>query len=183
MSKLRVVTSTGSVLSPELYEWFYREAFPPRAQLISMSGGTDIAGSCGCFFIQHCLSMDGIFTDLNTEVVGGTPLLPVYAGEIQAKALGMAVEILDAGQQVPVSVEKSGSVGEMVYMRPFPSQPIKVHGQGGLEKYQLAYFARYRPKVWCQGDLVRRSVDTGGIEMLGRSYVLYLLLCTLFRRA
>ncbi|KAI8937416.1 hypothetical protein NX059_005141 [Plenodomus lindquistii] len=147
LSKLRIMTSTGSVLSPELYEWFYREAFPPRALLISMSGGTDIAGS----------------------FVGGTPLLPVYAGEIQAKALGMAVEILDAGRQEPVSVEQSGSVGEMVCTRPFPSQPIKFHGQGGLEKYQLAYFARYGPKVWCQGDLVRRLVDTGGIAMLGRS--------------
>lgn len=113
--------------------------------------------------------MEGIFTDSNTEVVGGTPLLPVYAGEIQAKALGMAVEILDAGQQEPVSVEQSGSVGEMVCTRPFPSQPLRFHGQGGLEKYQLAYFARYGPEVWCQGDLIRRLVDTGGIAMLGRS--------------
>jgi acetoacetyl-CoA synthetase len=38
--------STGSVLSAELYEWFYSIAFPPSAQLISMSGGTDIAGCC-----------------------------------------------------------------------------------------------------------------------------------------
>lgn len=51
------MTSTGSVLSSQLYEWFYREAFPRHTQLISMSGGTDIAGSCKafskCYFLFH----------------------------------------------------------------------------------------------------------------------------------
>lgn len=46
LSKLRVVTSTGAVLSPEIYDWFYQVAFPRDAQLVSMSGGTDIAGCC-----------------------------------------------------------------------------------------------------------------------------------------
>lgn len=46
LSGLRIMTSTGSVLSTDLYEWFYTKAFPPAAQLISMSGGTDIVGCC-----------------------------------------------------------------------------------------------------------------------------------------
>lgn len=101
--------------------------------------------------------------------MGGTPLLPVYAGEIQVKALGMAVDILDAGKQEPVSIEHSGFVGELVCTKPFPSQPLRFHGQGGLKKYESSYFARFGPKVWCQGDLVQRFVDTGGVAMLGRS--------------
>ncbi|KAH7385687.1 acetoacetyl-synthase [Pyrenochaeta sp. MPI-SDFR-AT-0127] len=147
LNKLRTVTSTGAVLSTELYEWFYREAFPPQAQLISMSGGTDIAGS----------------------FVGGTAILPVYAGEIQVKALGMAVDIMDAERKKPISIERSGSVGELVCIKPFPSQPLAFLGQDGMEKYRTSYFTRYGSKIWCQGDLVQRFLDTGGIAMLGRS--------------
>ncbi|KAF2020077.1 acetoacetyl-synthase [Aaosphaeria arxii CBS 175.79] len=147
LGNLRIVTSTGAVLSTELYEWFYGGAFPSQIHLISMSGGTDIAGS----------------------FVGGTPLLPVYPGEIQAKVLGMAVEIFDPTQRGPVSVEASGGVGELVCTRPFPSQPLRFHGQGGANKYESSYFAQYGPKVWCQGDLIRRFADTGGLAILGRS--------------
>lgn len=46
LDRLRVLTSTGSVLSPDQFEWFYREAFPKSTHLASMSGGTDIAGCC-----------------------------------------------------------------------------------------------------------------------------------------
>jgi acyl-coenzyme A synthetase/AMP-(fatty) acid ligase len=46
MSSLRTVISTGSVLTKEQYEWFYQDGFPKHTQLISMSGGTDIAGCC-----------------------------------------------------------------------------------------------------------------------------------------
>ncbi|KAJ9144947.1 Acetoacetyl-synthase [Pleurostoma richardsiae] len=147
LSKLRVVTSTGSVLSADLYDWFYSAAFPPHAQLISMSGGTDISG---CF-------------------VGGTPLLPVYAGEIQAKALGMAVDILDAARDDPVSVEMWGEAGELVCTKPFPSEPLEFHGKDGLEKYRVSYFDRFGPNIWCHGDYVQRLPDTGGLAVLGRS--------------
>ncbi|KAH7142126.1 acetoacetyl-synthase [Dactylonectria macrodidyma] len=147
LSKLRVVTSTGSALSADLYEWFYHTAFPPDAQLISMSGGTDIAG---CF-------------------VGGTPILPVYSGEIQVKALGMAVDIFDSIQQGPSSIETTGASGELVCTLPFPSQPLKFYGQDGKKQYQSSYFDRFGPKVWCQGDVIQRFGDTLGLVMLGRS--------------
>ncbi|KAJ3456121.1 hypothetical protein MRS44_016144 [Fusarium solani] len=142
-----VMTSTGSALSADLYDWFYETAFPPRTQLISMSGGTDIAG---CF-------------------VGGTPLLPVYSGEIQVKALGMAVDILDPGLVQPRSVELSGLPGELVCRKPFPSQPVSFHGPAGADVYRSSYFERFGPRIWCQGDLIQRLPDTGGIVMLGRS--------------
>ncbi|CVL07996.1 related to Acetoacetyl-CoA synthetase [Fusarium mangiferae] len=147
LSRLRIMLSTGSVLSAELYEWFYATAFPPSAQLISMSGGTDIAG---CF-------------------VCGTPMLPVYAGEIQCKALGMAVDIYDSGTDEHVSVEQSGAPGELVCTKTFPSQPLAFLGKAGAKQYKASYFERYGPSVWCQGDFVQRSPGTGGIIMLGRS--------------
>ncbi|KAH7215312.1 hypothetical protein DER44DRAFT_687814 [Fusarium oxysporum] len=147
LSRLRIMLSTGSVLSAELYEWFYSIAFPPSAQLISMSGGTDIAG---CF-------------------VCGTPMLPVYAGEIQCKALGMAVDIYDSGTDEHVSVEELGAPGELVCAKPFPSQPLAFLGKDGYKQYKASYFKRYGPSVWCQGDFVQRSPATGGVFMLGRS--------------
>ncbi|KAJ4248453.1 hypothetical protein NW762_012790 [Fusarium torreyae] len=147
LSNLRVVTSTGSSLSPELYDWFYSHAFNPEIQLISMSGGTDISG---CF-------------------LGGTPLLPVYAGEIQAKALGMAVDVFDASKAEPTSIETSGNAGELVCTKPFPSQPSAFMGSGGQEKYRSSYFERFGTEVWCQGDFVQRQTNTGGFIMLGRS--------------
>ncbi|KAL9562799.1 hypothetical protein ACKAV7_012985 [Fusarium commune] len=147
LSRLRIMLSTGSVLSAELYQWFYSIAFPPSAQLISMSGGTDIAG---CF-------------------VCGTPMLPVYAGEIQCKALGMAVDIYNSGTDEHVSVEELGAPGELVCAKPFPSQPLAFIGKDGYKQYKASYFERYGPSVWCQGDFVQRSPVTGGIVMLGRS--------------
>ncbi|KAF9891549.1 hypothetical protein FE257_004016 [Aspergillus nanangensis] len=94
---------------PHLYEWFYRHGFPQKTQLISMSGGTDIAGS----------------------FVGGCPILPIYPGEIQAKCLGMAVDVFDASKTEPVSIEQSGEPGELVCTQPFPSQPLAFYGSDG----------------------------------------------------
>jgi acetoacetyl-CoA synthetase len=96
-------------------------------------------------------------------------LLPVFAGEIQCKALGMAVDIYDPESAGGVSVEKSGAAGELVCTQPFPSQPLQFHGPGGLEKYRSSYFERFGPRVWCQGDFIQRLTDTGGLLMLGRS--------------
>ncbi|KAL4802567.1 acetoacetyl-CoA synthetase [Aspergillus unguis] len=147
LEKLRIVTSTGSVLSRDLYEWFYREGFPQKTQVISMSGGTDIAGS----------------------FVGGCPILPVYAGEIQARCLGMAIDVFDAQEAEPTSIVQSGAPGELVCTQPFPSQPLAFHGQDGDAKYRASYFARFGTRVWAQGDFIRFHVDTQGLEILGRS--------------
>lgn len=93
----------------------------------------------------------------------------MYAGEIQCKTLGMAVDIYDAAASRPTSVESSGSPGELVCTKPFPSQPLAFVGDGGSEKYRASYFARFGPGVWCQGDFVQHLQDTNGILMLGRS--------------
>ncbi|KAH7142201.1 acetoacetyl-synthase [Dactylonectria macrodidyma] len=135
LNNFRIVTSTGSALAKDLYSWFYKTAFPPSAHLISMSGGTDIAGS----------------------FVGGTPLLPVYAGEIQCKALGMAVDVYDSVAESPTSIESSGAPGELVCIRPFPSQPLAFVGKMGWDKYKSSYFEQFGPTVWCQGDFIVRN--------------------------
>ncbi|OAL28310.1 hypothetical protein AYO22_03016 [Fonsecaea multimorphosa] len=119
LKSLRVLTSTGAVLSADMYHWFYDKAFPPSVHLASMCGGTDIAG---CF-------------------LGGTPLLPVYPGELQARCLGMAVDIFDSSKAEASSVLVSGQAGELVCTQPFPSQPLTFYGVDGPEKYRASYFA------------------------------------------
>jgi acetoacetyl-CoA synthetase len=104
-------------------------------------------------------------------VVTGDPTGPLYSGEIQAPALGMAVDILDSSKDFAVSIKDTGTPGELVCRQPFPSQPVKVWGADGMEKYQKAYFERFGNDVWTQGDFVSSSPATGGYTMLGRRYV------------
>ena len=93
----------------------------------------------------------------------------MYAGEIQVKALGIAVAILDASQEDAVSVEHLGQAGELVCTKPFPSQPVAFWGKGGNDKYRSSYFERFGPQVWCQGDFIQAETDTRGLIILGRS--------------
>jgi acetoacetyl-CoA synthetase len=103
--------------------------------------------------------------------VGGCPILPVYAGEIQAKCLGMSIDVFDAARADPISISELGETGELVCTQPFPSQPLEFFGKEGPAKYRAAYFARFGSGVWCQGDFVQCLPDTKGILMMGRSYV------------
>lgn len=101
--------------------------------------------------------------------MGGTPTLPVFAGEIQAKALGMAVDVLDATSEEAISVERLGQQGELVCRQPFPSQPLEFYGHNGLQRYRKAYFEKYGNSIWQQGDFVQVLPDTKGIIVFGRS--------------
>ena len=123
LAELNQVLSTGSPLAPELFEWFYAN-FKPQARLASISGGTDIMG---CFAL-------------------GVPTLPVYAGELQGPALGMAVEFWDEH-----GVARETGKGELVCTRPFPSMPVGFWNDPDGEKYHAAYFSRYEG-VWHHGD-------------------------------
>ncbi len=149
LSALRTLTSTGSPLSPESFEWVYRAIAPgcdpDGLHLASISGGTDL---CGCF-------------------VGGDPTKAVWAGEIQAPQLGMAVDVWDdSGEPAPV-----GERGELVCTAPFPSMPLGFWGDGPLgtvgPKYQAAYFERFAG-VWAQGDFATWT-SHGGMVIHGRS--------------
>jgi acetoacetyl-CoA synthetase len=142
LSALRTVCSTGSPLSEEGFRWVY-EAMKPDVHLASISGGTDL---CGCF-------------------VGGDPTRPVYAGEIQGPALGMAVAVFDTAGE---PVAEPGVKGELVCTAPFPSVPVGFWGDDEAgSKFAAAYFDRF-PGVWAHGDFASWT-ERGGMVIHGRS--------------
>ncbi|UQS16108.1 acetoacetate--CoA ligase [Pseudomonas sp. HS6] len=139
LSHLKTLLCTGSALSPQSYDFVYRD-FKPDVCLSSMSGGTDIVS---CF-------------------VNGNPMSAVRRGEIMGKSLAMAVEVWnDAGQ--PVIGEK----GELVCTRPFPAMPIGLWNDFDGEKLRKSYFSQF-PGVWAQGDYAEQ-LPHGGILIHGRS--------------
>ncbi len=136
---LRAVGSTGSPLSPEGFGWVY-EQLPGDTWLFSTSGGTDMC----------------------TAFVGGVPTLPVRLGELQARALGAAVEAWDEHGR-PLTDE----VDELVITAPMPSMPVGFWGDRDGERYREAYFSTY-PGVWRHGDWIELTAD-GGAVIYGRS--------------
>ena len=140
LAPLKAVLSTGSPLPAEGFEYVYREV-KEDVQLASISGGTDING---CFAL-------------------GNPIGPVYAGELQCRALGMRVEAFDEGGK-PVRNQQ----GELVCTGPFPSMPIYFWNDPEGEKYRGAYFEKYSG-VWHHGDFIEIREDTGGVIIYGRS--------------
>jgi acetoacetyl-CoA synthetase len=144
LSSLREISQTGSPLSPEGFEWVYNE-IKQDLHFNSISGGTDING---CF-------------------AGGTPTLPVYAGELQGPGLGMKVEAYDDRGNPIFDME-----GELVCEAPSPSMPLYFWNDQNYEKYKEAYFNYYTASgksVWRHGDYIVIHSDTGGITFLGRS--------------
>jgi acetoacetyl-CoA synthetase len=139
LSRLRMLTSTGSPLAPENFDFVY-EAIKPDVHLASISGGTDIVS---CFVL-------------------GVPGEPVWRGEIQGPGLGMAVDVWDEAGR-PVRGEK----GELVCTVPFPCMPVTFWNDPGGAKYRAAYFERF-PGVWAHGDFAEWT-EHGGIVIHGRS--------------
>ena len=139
LDTVRTICSTGSVLAPEGFDYIYAKV-KRDVQLASISGGTDIIS---CFML-------------------GNPIGPVYRGEIQARGLGMKVEVYDeTGNPV------EGTKGELVCTRAFPSMPVGFWNDGDGAKYRAAYFEKF-PGIWCHGDWVELTA-TGGIVVYGRS--------------
>ena len=101
-------------------------------------------------------------TDIASAFVGGCPLLPVYAGEIQCALLGVDVQALDSEGRPLL-----GTVGEMVVMAPMPSMPIYFWNDPGDARYRESYFEDY-PGRWRHGDWMRVS-EVGTVQILGRS--------------
>jgi acetoacetyl-CoA synthetase len=140
LSSLREISQTGSPLSVEGFEYVYRE-IKSDLHFNSISGGTDING---CF-------------------AAGSPILPVYPGELQSAALGMKIKAYD---------EKGNPVyddqGELVCEAPAPSMPLYFWNDPDGSKYHSAYFDVY-PGVWRHGDYIMIHSDTGGVTFYGRS--------------
>ena len=139
LDTVRTITSTGSPLAPESFEFVY-EKVKQDVHLASISGGTDIIG---------------LFA-------GGNPNGPVWPGELQVRTLGMKVEVFDADGR-PVRGEK----GELVCTAPFPSMPVGFWNDPDGRKYHAAYFEKY-PGVWWHGDYVELT-EHDGLIIYGRS--------------
>ena len=139
LSALHSVGSTGSPLAPEGFQWVYDE-LGADTWLFSTSGGTDVC----------------------TAFVGGVPTLPVHRGELQARALGAAVESWDEDGRPHV-----GRVGELVITEPMPSMPVCFWNDPDGERLRSSYFSTY-PGVWRHGDWIEIT-ERGTAIISGRS--------------
>jgi acetoacetyl-CoA synthetase len=139
LSALRSIGSTGSPLAPEGFQWIYEDV-KDDVWLFSTSGGTDVC----------------------TAFVGGVPTLPVYRGEIQARALGAKVEAFDESGSPVID-----QVGELVITEPMPSMPLFFWNDPDGERYRGSYFDMY-PGIWRHGDWIEIT-SRGTAIIYGRS--------------
>jgi acetoacetyl-CoA synthetase len=139
LSRLDSVGSTGSPLSPEGFDWV-RDRLGEDVWLFSTSGGTDVC----------------------TAFVGGVPTLPVYRGELQARALGAKVEAWSEDGRPLV-----GEVGELVITEPMPSMPLYLWGDEDGSRYRESYFSTFSG-VWRHGDWIEIT-ERGTAIITGRS--------------
>jgi acetoacetyl-CoA synthetase len=139
LAALDAISVTGSPLSVDAFEWLYAKV--KRDWWVApISGGTDIA----CGFVAGC------------------PILPVTAGEMQAKCLGVAVEAFDEAGRPLV-----GEVGELVVTEPMPTMPLRFWNDPEDRRYRESYFELY-PGKWRHGDWIRFT-DRGTSVIYGRS--------------
>jgi len=136
---LRAVGSTGSPLPASGFRWV-QEGLGRSVPVISMSGGTDVC----------------------TAFIGGCPILPVVAGELNCICLGAAIEAW-SGPGRPVI----GEEGELVVTKPMPSMPVFFWNDADGSRYRAAYFDKY-PGVWCHGDWITIT-ERGSVVVHGRS--------------
>lgn len=141
LSRLQAVSVSGAPATPETYEWCYR-TIKRDLWVLSLSGGTE---ACGAF-------------------VGGVPALPVHAGEMQARSLGMDVQVWSDDGALKDLVDE---VGELVVASPFPSMPLSFWGDEDGVRYHDAYFSTF-PGVWRHGDYIKINAR-GGCFIYGRS--------------
>jgi len=139
LGSLKVILSTGSPLAPESFDYVYRD-IKSDLQLSSISGGTDIIS---CFAL-------------------GSPILPVYKGELQCVGLGMDVVIYDEAGNETINER-----GELVCKSVFPSMPLYFWNDDNKRKYLAAYFARF-DNVWAHGDYGQLT-ENKGLIIYGRS--------------
>ena len=139
LSRLESVVVSGAPSTPETFDWFYR-CVKQDLWVTSQSGGTEL---CSGF-------------------VGAAPTLPVYAGEIQTRMLGMDVHVWnDDGKEI------FDEVGKLVVTSPFPSMPVRFWNDPGDARYRESYF-EYFPGVWRHGDFIKIN-SRGGCYIYGRS--------------
>src|SRR3546814_11632536 len=123
LSRLRNMMLGGAPVMAEHMQWCY-EHVNADLWLTSQSGGTDVASG----------------------FVGGVPIAPIHAGEIQGRCLGVDVESYDDGGQARLD-----AVGELVVRQPLPSMPLFFWNDDDGQRYRDAYFDVY-PGIWLHVD-------------------------------
>ncbi|MEA2377475.1 MAG: acetoacetyl-CoA synthetase, partial [Thermoleophilaceae bacterium] len=139
LSSIRQLCAAGSPLPPEGFDWVY-EQLGPDVLLNVGSGGTDVC--CG--------------------IVQGSPLQPVYRGEISGRCLAVDTAAFD-----PDGNEVVGKLGELVIRRPMPSMPVRFWNDPDGTRLREAYFEMY-PGRWRHGDWIRIT-PRGSCVIYGRS--------------
>ncbi|MEV8022908.1 acetoacetate--CoA ligase [Streptomyces sp. NPDC086554] len=139
LSQVRAIGCTGSTLPASAYPWV-REHVSEHIQLASGSGGTDVVSG----------------------FAGSAPTTPVWAGELSAPYLGVALAAYDTEGR-PVTDQ----VGELTITRPMPSMPLYFWNDPDGTRYRDAYFSTY-PGVWRHGDWITRTAH-GSVIVHGRS--------------
>ena len=139
LSSLEGVFCTGSPATPEQFAWFY-ENVRQDLWLTSQSGGTDVASGFVC----------------------GVPIMPVYAGEIQTRALGVDVHVYDDNGNIVID-----QLGELVVRQAMPSMPLYFWKDEGNKRYIESYFETF-PGSWRHGDYLMIT-SRGGCFVRGRS--------------
>jgi len=139
LSSIRQLGAAGSPLPTEGYAWVY-EQLGPDVLLNCGSGGTDVC----------------------TGIVQGSPMQPVFAGEIAGRCLGVDTAAFD-----PDGNEVVGALGELVIRAPMPSMPVGFWDDPGDERYHAAYYEDY-PGVWRHGDWILFT-ERGSCIITGRS--------------
>ena len=139
LADLRSIGSTGSPLPPEAFRWV-SEQFGDDLWLFSTSGGTDVC----------------------TAFVGGCPVLPVHAGELQSASLGVSLKAFDETGEALI-----GEVGELVITEPLPSMPVCFWGDADGSRLRESYYEMY-PGLWRHGDWIEIT-ERGTAIIYGRS--------------
>jgi acetoacetyl-CoA synthetase len=139
LGSIRAFGTAGSPLPSEGYRYVYDE-LGPDVLLVNGSGGTDVCSG----------------------IVGGSPLLPVYDGELSGRLLGVATDAFDPNGEPLV-----GELGELVITRPMPSMPVGFWGDDDGSLYRSSYFDMF-PGIWRQGDWIMFS-ERGSCVVTGRS--------------
>jgi acetoacetyl-CoA synthetase len=137
--RIRQIGAAGSPLPAEGYRWVY-EQFGDGVLLNVGSGGTDICSG----------------------IVQGSPLQPVWAGEISGRCLGVDAQAYDEKGRPVI-----GELGELVITKPLPSMPVGFWNDPGDRRYRATYFEDF-PGVWRHGDWIRFT-ERGSCVIAGRS--------------
>jgi acetoacetyl-CoA synthetase len=139
LGSIRIFATAGSPLPVQGYRYVY-DQLGPDVMLLNGSGGTDVCSG----------------------YVGGSPLMPVYEGEISGRLLGVAADAFDLDGNPVV-----GELGELVVTKPMPSMPVKLWGDADGSLYRSSYFEMY-PGIWRQGDWIKFT-ERGSCMVTGRS--------------